>query len=145
MTCGSIISLPKRGIIPGAQALLGFQLAVTLTKASSELPPESKIAHAVALCCLAIAVLFLMALASLRRIGFNGENDPQFLKVGSWFVIAAPLPLAFGYLRRELPAFFGLSRWIIADTPALRRSASFRSIGRPCFFRRSRNASSAIS
>ena len=95
MTCGSIISLPKRGIIPGAQALLGFQLAVTLTKASSELPPESKIAHAVALCCLAIAVLFLMALASLRRIGFNGENDPQFLKVGSWFVIAAPLPLAF--------------------------------------------------
>lgn len=83
-----------RLIIPGAQALLGFQLVVTLTKAFSELPPESKIAHAVALCCLAVAVLFLMAPASLHRIGFNGENDPQVLKVGSWFVIAAPLPLA---------------------------------------------------
>jgi hypothetical protein len=34
-------SLPKRGIIPRAQALLGFQLAVTLTKAFSELPPLS--------------------------------------------------------------------------------------------------------
>jgi hypothetical protein len=83
-----------RLIIPGAQALLGFQLAVTLTKAFSELPPESKLAHAAALCCLGIAVLFLMAPASLHRIGFNGEDDPQFLKVASWFVIAAPLPLA---------------------------------------------------
>ena len=49
------------------------------------------------------------------------------------------------YLRRDLPAFLGLNRWIVADTPALRRSASFRSIGRPCFFNKSRNASSASS
>jgi hypothetical protein len=83
-----------RLIIPGAQALLGFQLTVTLTKAFSELPPDSKLAHAAALCCLGLAVLFLMTPASLHRIAFNGEDDPQFLKVGSWFVIAAPLPLA---------------------------------------------------
>ena len=83
-----------RLIIPGAQALLGFQLTVTLTKGFSELPTESKLIHATALCCLALAVLFLMAPASLHRIGFNGEDDPQFLRVGSWFVIAAPLPLA---------------------------------------------------
>jgi hypothetical protein len=83
-----------RLIIPGAQALLGFQLTVTLTKAFSELPLDSKLAHAAALCCLGLAVLFLMTPASLHRIAFNGEDDPQFLKVGSWFVIAAPLPLA---------------------------------------------------
>jgi hypothetical protein len=84
-----------RLIIPGAQALLGFQLTVTLTKAFSELPTESKLIHATALCCLGLAVLFLMAPASLHRIAFDGEDDPQFLKVASWFVIAAPLPLAF--------------------------------------------------
>src|SRR5690242_7999367 len=84
-----------RLIIPGAQALLGFQLTVTLTKAFSELPMEAKIAHAVALCCLALTVLMLMAPAPLHRIAFNGEDDPQFVEVGSWFVTLAPLPLAF--------------------------------------------------
>ena len=83
-----------RLIIPGAQALLGFQLTVILTKAFSELPPESKIAHAVALCCIALTVLLLMAPASLHRIAFDGEDDPLFVKIGSWFVITAPLPLA---------------------------------------------------
>jgi Family of unknown function (DUF6328) len=83
-----------RLIIPGAQALLGFQLTVTLTKAFSELPAVSKTAHAAALCCLGLAVLLLMAPASLHRIAFDGEDDPQFVKIGSWFVISAPLPLA---------------------------------------------------
>jgi Family of unknown function (DUF6328) len=85
-----------RLIIPGAQALLGFQLTVTLTKAFSELPTEAKLAHAAALCSIGLAVLFLMAPASLHRIAFGGEDDPQFVKVGSWFVVAAPLPLACG-------------------------------------------------
>lgn len=84
-----------RLIIPGAQALLGFQLTVTLTRAFSELPPESKAAHAVALCCVGLAVLLLMAPASLHRIAFDGEDDPQFVHIGSWFVTSAPLPLAF--------------------------------------------------
>jgi hypothetical protein len=37
-----------------------------------------------------------MTPASLHRIAFGGEDDPQFVTVGSWFVIAAPLPLALG-------------------------------------------------
>jgi hypothetical protein len=84
-----------RLIIPGAQALLGFQLTVTLTKAFSELPVEAKMTHAAALCCLGLTVLMLMAPASLHRIAFNGEDDPQFVAIGSWFVTLAPLPLAF--------------------------------------------------
>ena len=41
-----------RVIIPGAQALLGFQLTVTLTRAFEQLPFESRFAHAAALCCI---------------------------------------------------------------------------------------------
>lgn len=37
-----------------------------------------------------------MAPASLHRIAFGGQDDPDFVKIGSYFVIAAPLPLAFG-------------------------------------------------
>jgi hypothetical protein len=84
-----------RVIIPGAQALLGFQLTVTLTRAFADLPPEAKIAHAIALCCVGLTIVLLMAPASLHRIAFGGEDDPKFVKIGSLFVIAAPLPLAF--------------------------------------------------
>jgi uncharacterized protein DUF6328 len=85
-----------RVIIPGAQALLGFQLTVTLTRAFQDLPSEAKVSHAAALCCIALAVIFLMAPASLHRISFSGQDHPDFLKIGSFFVVAAPLPLALG-------------------------------------------------
>lgn len=85
-----------RVIIPGVQALLGFQLTVTLTRAFQELSMEAKVAHAVALCCIGLAVILLMAPASLHRISFGGQDDPEFLKIASVFVVAAPLPLAFG-------------------------------------------------
>jgi hypothetical protein len=85
-----------RVIIPGVQALLGFQLTVTLTRAFQELPIDAKITHAVALCSIAIAVILLMAPASLHRISFGGQDDPQFLKIASIFVVTAPFPLAVG-------------------------------------------------
>jgi hypothetical protein len=37
-----------------------------------------------------------MAPASLHRISFAGEDDPEFLRIASMFVIAAPAPLALG-------------------------------------------------
>jgi hypothetical protein len=85
-----------RLIIPGAQALLGFQLTVTLTRAFENLPFEAKLAHAAALCCIAFAVILLMAPASLHRLAFRGQDDPEFLHIGSMFVITAPIPLALG-------------------------------------------------
>jgi hypothetical protein len=85
-----------RVIIPGAQALLGFQLTVTLTRAFESLPYESKLAHAVALCCIALSIILLMATAAVHRISFAGEDSPRFLTIGSWFVITGPFPLAVG-------------------------------------------------
>jgi hypothetical protein len=85
-----------RVIIPGSQALLGFQLTVTLTRAFENLPYESKLVHAVALCCIALSIILLMATAAVHRISFAGEDSPQFLAIGSWFVIAGPFPLALG-------------------------------------------------
>jgi Family of unknown function (DUF6328) len=45
-----------RLILPGAQALLGFQLTVTLTRAFEQLPASSRLLHAAALCCVALMV-----------------------------------------------------------------------------------------
>jgi hypothetical protein len=85
-----------RVVLPGAQALLGFQLTVTLTNAFQHLPPSAKHAHAVALCCVGLAIVLLMTPAALHRIAFKGEESKSFLAMGSAFVMTAPLPLAIG-------------------------------------------------
>jgi Family of unknown function (DUF6328) len=85
-----------RVLLPGAQALFGFQMAVLLTEAFSDLPPSSKFIHAAALCCIALAIILLMAPASFHRITFQGRNTKSFYRIGSGFVIASALPLAAG-------------------------------------------------
>ena len=85
-----------RVILPGAQALLGFQLTVTLTRAFEQLPEHVKLLHAAALCCVGFAVILLIAPAALHRISFAGEDTADFLRLGSAFVIAAPAFLAVG-------------------------------------------------
>jgi hypothetical protein len=85
-----------RVIIPGAQALLGFQLIVTLHRSFEELAASSRLIHIVSLCAVALAVILLMTPAALHRITFAGEDTPRFFRIGSVFVIAAPLPLALG-------------------------------------------------
>jgi hypothetical protein len=85
-----------RVIVPGAQALLGFQLAVTFTRAFVEMPEAQKMVHAVALCCVAVAIVVLMATAAVHRVGFRGQDSTAFLRIGSAFVISAPLALALG-------------------------------------------------
>lgn len=104
-----------RLIIPGAQALLGFQFAVTLMRAFAELPEAVKMLHVAALCCIGLAVIMLMAPASIHRIAFGGEDDPAFVRVASFFVVAAPLPLAFGI---ALDTFVAAGRALQSDRAA---------------------------
>jgi len=85
-----------RIILPGAQALLGFQLTVTLTRAFGQLSDSLKLFHVASLCCVAVAIILLMTPAALHRISFAGEDTPSFFTIGSWFVLLASAPLAIG-------------------------------------------------
>jgi Family of unknown function (DUF6328) len=85
-----------RVILPGAQALLGFQLTVTLTRSFEQLPEQVKLLHVTGLCCVGLAVILLMTPAALHRITFAGEDTESFFRLGSGFVIAAPVFLALG-------------------------------------------------
>jgi hypothetical protein len=85
-----------RLIIPGAQALLGFQFMAMLTTGFDRLPQSVKAVHAMALCLVAINVILLMTPAALHRLSFNGEDSRTFLRIGSALVIAAPGFLAAG-------------------------------------------------
>lgn len=85
-----------RVIIPGGQALLGFQLVAALTRSFQALPGWMQAVHAAGLLAVAFSILLLMTPASLHRLAYHGEDDPQFFRVGSALVIAAALPLALG-------------------------------------------------
>ena len=86
----------SRVILPGAQAMLGFQLAIVLTQAFDKLPDELKLAHAVSLGLVALSVVLLMAPPAYHRIVFDGEDDPEMYQVGSILITVATLPLALG-------------------------------------------------
>jgi len=85
-----------RVIIPGAQALFGFQFVAMLTTGFDRLPHEVKLVHAIALGLIGLNVVLLMTPAALHRLSFGGEDSASFLLMGSGFVIAAPLFLAGG-------------------------------------------------
>jgi hypothetical protein len=85
-----------RVILPGAQALLGFQLVIVLSQSFEKLPDLSKTLHGAALLCVALAVLLLITPAALHRIVWAGEDSETFLRIGGRITVAALLPLALG-------------------------------------------------
>jgi hypothetical protein len=85
-----------RVMLPGAQALLGFQLVITFSEAFEKLPFTSKVVHLIALGLLALTVIWLMAPAAFHRIVYAGEDTPEFHALGTWFLLAASVTLALG-------------------------------------------------
>jgi hypothetical protein len=85
-----------RVILPGAQAMLGFQLVVMLTKAFGELPDPARAVHLVALMCVVLAIILLIAPAAVHRLTFDGKDDPRLHSTGSILMTLALLPLSLG-------------------------------------------------
>jgi hypothetical protein len=85
-----------RVILPGAQALFGFQLAIVFTRSFADLPVVSMIVHAASLLLVTLTVVLLMAPAAYHRIVYAGEVSADMYRVGSAPVTAATIPLALG-------------------------------------------------
>jgi Family of unknown function (DUF6328) len=95
-----------RVIIPGGQALLGFQFVAVLTRTFAALPYWAKVVHAAGLCSVGMAVILLMTPAAVHRIGYDGEDDETFFRIGSALVIMAAFPLALGIAADVFVVFF---------------------------------------
>ncbi|HJY51126.1 MAG TPA: DUF6328 family protein [Stellaceae bacterium] len=80
-----------RVVLPGAQALFGFQLAIVLTRAFEQLPKASA-----SLLLVALAVMMLLAPAPFHRIVYGGEDTEDMYRVSSALVTGATLPLGLG-------------------------------------------------
>jgi hypothetical protein len=85
-----------RVVLPGAQALLGFQFAAFLMESFDKLPGSSKAIHSLSLALVALSIIFLMTPAAYHRIVEQGEDTEHFHRFAGRALIAAMIPLALG-------------------------------------------------
>jgi hypothetical protein len=90
------VLVEARIVLPGAQALLGFQLAAYFTDAFERLPLDARIVHSASALCIGLTVLLLMTPPAWHRIVERGEDTPEFDRLAARFVLGALVPLAFG-------------------------------------------------
>jgi hypothetical protein len=71
-----------RIVLPGVQALLGFQYAAYLTQPFKALSASARTAHTISLFLLLASMILLMAPAPFHRIAERGQNTKRACKVG---------------------------------------------------------------
>jgi len=98
-----------RVVLPGAQTLFGFQLAIVLTREFEKVPASSRLCHGLALGCVALSVILLMAPAAYHRIVYAGMDTLAFLRIGGRLVTAAMAPLALGLAGEAYVVFARIS------------------------------------
>jgi hypothetical protein len=107
------VLIEARMVLPGVQALLGFQLASMLVEGFDKLPESSKDVHLASLGCIALAAILLMTPAAYHRIVEEGEDSERFFRVASRLVLAAMIPLALGIAGD----FYVVAARVTASTP----------------------------
>jgi hypothetical protein len=90
------VSTEIRMVLPGAQALLGFQFITFVLSEFDKLPQLLKEIHVVSSTLLTLSVILLMTPAAYHRIVEQGENSEHFHRFASVLLLSALVPLALG-------------------------------------------------
>src|SRR6267142_1463518 len=85
-----------RVVVPGSQALLGFQLSGILMDKFSRLPALSQRVHLLSLLMVLLSTLFLMAPAAYHRIVERGEATERFWRFARRMLLTAMVWLPAG-------------------------------------------------
>ncbi len=101
-----------RIILPGVQALLGFQLFAVLSQSFEKLSDTNKLVHVTALGALAVSMILLMAPAAYHRIVTGGEATDDVLRFSHYALLGSMVPLALG-----LGAGFYVALTRVVETP----------------------------
>lgn len=91
-----LVMTEARTVLPGAQALLGFQLAAVLTDSFEKLPSGLQQVHVGSLGLIALAVALLMAPAAFHRIVERGRDSERMHTFSSAMVLSSLVPLGLG-------------------------------------------------
>jgi hypothetical protein len=82
-----------RMVIPGVQALFGFQTMAVFNNRFEDLPPSGVVAYLVGLGLLAISIALLMAPAAYHRIAERGRVSRRMIDLCSSFIAGGLAPL----------------------------------------------------
>jgi hypothetical protein len=86
-----------RMVLPGIQALFGFQLvAVFDSRFSRDLSVNEQRMHLAAILCIVLAVALVMAPAAIHRSREPNSVSRRFLQLSSRLLMASMAPLAIG-------------------------------------------------
>jgi hypothetical protein len=85
-----------RVVLPGVQALLGFQFITIWSDSFKDLAQSAKLIHVGALLAIALTTIFLMTPAAYHRLVEDGEATEHFHRFASHMLLLALVPLAFG-------------------------------------------------
>jgi hypothetical protein len=90
------VLLEARMVLPGAQALLGFQFINIWLEGFDRLPQDIKLTHLASLCAVAVSTILLMMPAAYHRLAEAGEDTQQLVRVAGRLLLAAMVFLAVG-------------------------------------------------
>ena len=85
-----------RVVLPGVQALLGFQFITMFMDAFDRIPNALKYLHLTSLTLMSMTMILLMTPAAYHRIAERGEDTQRFYRLASGFLVAAMIILPLG-------------------------------------------------
>jgi hypothetical protein len=103
-----------RMVLPGMQALFGFQLIAVFNQGFRELGTLPKYAHLAALLLVTVGIALIMAPAIFHRIAERGRISRRFIQLASQLIAWAMVPLALGLTLDVM-----LVTWLISESRAI--------------------------
>jgi hypothetical protein len=141
------VLIEARVVLPGVQALLGFQFVVVLTDRFQHVPVFSQYVHLASLGLMALAMILLMTPAAYHRLAEDGRDTEHFQRLVSRLVMTATIPLALGcagdmYVVTEMVTH----EWQTAGFAAIAAIVTLLGLwfGMPLYYRRKRHTVSSL-
>jgi hypothetical protein len=85
-----------RTVLPGIQALFGFQLIAVFNNRFQDLSGAEQVLHLTALVLSSLAAVLIMTPTAYHRIAGRGTVSHRFVELASHFLTCAMVPLMFG-------------------------------------------------
>ena len=83
-----------RMVLPGIQALFGFQMVAVFTERFARLPPASQALHGLAIALVMVSIALIMTPAACHRHGGARDIDDRFIATSARLLVASMAPLA---------------------------------------------------
>jgi hypothetical protein len=83
-------------VLPGIQALFGFQLVAVFSNGFPALTAGEQFLHLIAILCVVLSVALVMAPAALHRLREPRRISAEFLRLSSRLLMWGMAPLAVG-------------------------------------------------